>query len=133
MKFKREHPRKALPHWMLVCLLLKSDSEIRDRMSYLQGLSLNLTVKGKRFNVSMEIHPGITHAGDLKRKLAMSPADDPLHPQQQPRKKQRVFTGTAEELVNLFGQYSQVTTAANVTPFNPMKTMESILHNAEKA
>ena len=74
----------------------------------------------------------IIQAGDLKTKLELSPADDQHHHHQKPRKKQRVLTGTPKELVKLFGQYSQATTAANVRSSNPIKTMEYILDKAEK-
>ena len=48
-------------------------------------------------------------------------------------KRQRVFTGTSEDLVKLFGQYSQATTAANTKSFNPVKTMDYLLEKVERS
>ena len=70
---------------------------------------MNPTQRERRHKAPMELHPGVTSSGGRKRKLDLTTEDDQP---QGPGKRPKIFTGNAEDLVKLFGQYSQASTAA---------------------
>ena len=69
----------------------------------------------------------------MKRKMTLTPSEEPAASDSPPCKKQKIFTHTPQELVKICSAYMQAQAALLDGPVLPEKVMESVLLRFEQA